>query len=283
MNIVSSEDAVADSIDAVFAVTGEIPLIQSINVKDGIRTVFNGLVDRQTQEVTESGTLLTVRGRSMECVLLDNEALPQTYCMPSMPLLMKHHFNALGFKEYRGSREAFSGQIDIAKGMSEWAVLSTFCEQFLGCKPKIDKNGIIDVTGEECSEKIYISSDKCLSLKKIFDRSSLISNIYARTYTGGTYEMPLENPLAKRLGVTRIRYVNSVDSKSGTVLTAKNIIAKSQNQYQRCEIDYAARILCEMGSELLIDGKKENLRVYELHYTLDRNGEHTKLYAEVKR
>ena len=28
---------------------------------------------------------------------------------------------------------------------------------------------------------------------------------------------------------------------------------------------------------------KENLRVYELHYTLDRNGEHTKLYAEVKR
>ena len=226
VNIVSSEDAPADSLYAVFAVSGAVPVLEGIEVLEGSERIFRGKIDSQTIEKNNKGLLLTVKARSIECVLLDNEALPQTYCMPSMPLLMKRHFEPLGFYDFVGTEKAFNGELNITKGMSEWGVLSAFCRHFMNTVPRIDRNGAINITGEESKEIVYLSSDRCLSVKNTLTRSNLISDIYARTYTAGGYEMPLENEFAKSLGVKRIRYVNSIDSESRTVLSTKEMITK---------------------------------------------------------
>ncbi|MBQ3929289.1 MAG: hypothetical protein II711_04270, partial [Clostridia bacterium] len=126
------------------------------------------------------------------------------------------------------------------------------------------------------------SSRQCLSVRKTLNRSSVISDIYARTYRNGGYEMPLVNPSAHRLGIHRKRYVNSVDSKSRTVLSAKELLQKSNRQYEQWELEYSGCILCERGAKLILDGKDQHLRVRELHYYFDQNGEKTKIFAEVR-
>lgn len=282
VNIVSSEDAPANSLYAVFTVSGFVPVLDRIDVFNGSERIFFGKVDSQTTEKNKNGQLLTIKARSMECVLLDNEALPQTYCMPSMPLLMKRHFEPLGFDSFIGTAKAFSGELTITKGMSEWGVLSAFCRHFMNTVPKMDSNGVINITGDESSEVVYLSSDRCISVKSTLDRSSLISEIYARTYTAGGYEMPLENDFARQLGVKKIRYVNSIDSESRTVLSTREIIKKSNQKYERIEIEYVGCILCERGAKLVLDNNDRNIRVREIHYTLDSNGERTKIYSEVR-
>lgn len=276
----SSDDAPADSLNVTFAVSGNIPEIATVTVENGNERLFSGIVDTQTEEESPDGILLTISARSLECILLDNEALPQTYCMPSMPLIVERHLAPLGFTEYIGERKSFSGEMIISKGMSEWAVLETFCRRFLETKPKIDCYGVIDITGSESDEIIYLSESRCISKKHILDRSKLISEIDARTYIAGGYEMTLENKNAKALGVRRKRYVNSIDSESRTVLSARKIISESNNSYEQIVADFSGCILCSVDAKAVLDKENKIFRVKRTEYSLNSNGEKTRLYME---
>ena len=285
VNFVSSDDAPADSLTVVFAVNESVYPVVSIIVENSGERIFSGLVDTQTEQQTSGGVLLTLTARSLECILLDNEALPQTYCMPSMPLIFKRHLEPLGFKEYIGTNKAFNGEMTISKGMSEWAVLEMFCKRFLKIKPKIDSFGVIDISGKENDEVVYISNsgkNRCISKKHILKRSSLISDIIARTCISGGYEMPLKNDFAQKLKVHRRRYVNSIDSESRSVLDAKKILENSVRNYEQFVLECNGCILCGTGATVILDDNREKLRVNEIHYNLNSDGETTTLYAEVK-
>ena len=285
VSYVSSEDAPADSLTVVFAVNESIYPIVSIIVENEGKRIFSGLVDSQTEQQTSEGVLLTITARSLECILLDNEALPQTYCMPSMPLIFKRHLEVLGFKKYIGTDKAFNGEMIISKGMSEWSVLEMFCRRFLKTVPKIDCFGVIDVSGKENDEVVYISDsgkNRCISKKRILNRSCLVSDILARTCISGGYEMPLENTFAQQLGVKRRRYVNSIDSESRSVLDTKKILENSVRNYEQFVLKYSGCILCGTGATVVLQDSGRKLRVKEIHYNLNSNGETTTIYAEAK-
>ena len=96
-----TEDGVpADSLRAVFSVYGNVTALYSAEVYNAQEMLFFGYIDEQTTEWGENGTILTISARSMAAILLDNEARPQTYIKPSMPLLMQRHFTPLGFEKY---------------------------------------------------------------------------------------------------------------------------------------------------------------------------------------
>ena len=78
MTVISSSGAPADSFSGVFAVSGRIPEILSVKVMNGIEIVFFGYVDEQTEITEAGGTFLEIKARSIESILLDNEASPQT-------------------------------------------------------------------------------------------------------------------------------------------------------------------------------------------------------------
>ncbi len=278
VSFISSENAPADRLTAVFAVKGRIPVLHSIDVYDGREKIFTGLVDSQTDECTKNGVLLTVSARSLECILLDNEAMPQTYCMPSMPLLMKRHFAPLGFEKFIGTNKAFNGEITISKGMSEWSVLKSFCESFVGTYPRITKDGAIDISGG-AKQEIRISRDRIISLKHSLKNSALISHAVARTHTGGVYSMPLVSRLAEKASVKRKRYINSIDGKSRTVLSAKRLMERSEQQYEQITADCCGCIICDVGTVLTLEKDRKKYIVSEINYMLGSDGEHTVIYA----
>ncbi len=281
VSLVSSQDAPADSLTAVFAVSGRIPALRSAEVlRDGER-VFFGYIDEQSEELNDNGRFLTVSARSLAAVLLDNEACPQIYCSPSMPLLMKRHFAPLGFKDYIGADKAFNGQLVITKGMSEWAVLRSFCEYFTGTAPRIKADGVIDISGEENSGTVYLSPDKTFMIKRELKNKALVSRIWARTRAAGDYSLPVDSKRAAQAGVTRIRYFNAADSRSGTVLTAEKMIKKADKSCERLTVGYAGCMLCETGARLIMSGDRRIYGITGIVYILDSSGERTTIYAEV--
>lgn len=277
LRLESAAEAPADILTVVLAAEGTVPPVGMAEVYDREECVFRGPADVQTEELSERGTLLTVTARSMASVLLDSEARPQVYCMPSMSLLMERHFIPLGFKEYTGDDLVFTGELNISKGMSEWSVLKTFCES-AGAVPAVSRDGVIDITGGAASE-IFISRSRVLSVKRRLERKALVSELYARTSIGGGYDMKLESSLADRHGVKRTRFINSVESSRRTVLTAEKLMKQADSGYETLIIDCGGRLLCAPGDRLTLEGMSGGFRVRELMYELGASGEHTVIRA----
>ena len=273
----ASEDAPADRLTAMFAVRGSVPVLRTAEMWEGERCVFRGPVDTQTEEQNREGLLLTVSARSLAGVLLDQEALPQTYCMPSMSLLMQRHFAPLGFS-YQGEDLVWRGEMTVSKGMSEWTVLKSFCGFFEGLVPRITPEGEILLVPKE-PDTVVLGRKKLLSVRHCLNSRVLVSEVRARTCIDGGYEMKLPSALAQACGVKRVRYVNSIDSKSRTVLTAGELLRRAEDSYEQLVLDYGGRLLCEPGCRLLAEGQRGSFLIRELNYTLDSTGENTVIRA----
>ncbi len=282
MSIVSSEDAPADSFRAVFAVSGKIPELYSVRVLDGGEVVFFGFVDEQTETVADKGILLEISARGPESVLLDNEAMPQTYCMPTMKILFERHFEPLGFKGVVGGERAFPGDLVISKGMSEWQVLSNYCEKFCKSRPVVRSDLVIETGENSQPDTIYLGENSSIiKISRTISRNAPVSDIYVRTYFAGGYEMYVGNETAKKHRIQRKRYFNCADSKYRSVLYADNIIKNSNGKYERYTIDLSGILGCKVGDTLMVRNRRGKMKIDELHYILDGSGEHTRIYAEV--
>ncbi len=275
-----SEEAPADRLAVVFAVSGTVPLLTSVEVCDGDERVFFGYVDEQIEEEGDGGRFLSVTARSLAAVLLDNEAAPQTYCMPSMPLLMQRHFRPLGFTAFVGNAQAYSGELVVTKGMSEWSVLQQFCRYFTRTKPKIRRDGVIDISGTAPQEMLVLPQEKLLMCRHEYRPRVLFSEIWARTRIGGGYEMPFAGEKAKALGVQRRRYVNTAGTREQTPLSVQEMLTATEAAYERLVVTYSGFLRAEPDTGLQLVGHPEQYRIRELHYALDKTGERTVLYAE---
>lgn len=281
--IIFSEDAPADSLSVVFSVTGKIPVLTSVKVENAGELIFQGIIDEQTETLSENGMLLEIKARSLAALLLDNEACPQIYYSPSFDLLMKRHFNRLGFYQYIGKDNKHNGELHITKGMSEWQVLKNYCQYFLNTSPVITKDGMINISGNHTQEVTYIQNFRRTLISLIHKRkpSVLLSDVYARTYMAGGYEMYLPVKKAEELEIKRRRYIDSVNSSSRTVQSALNILEKSERNYEEYITESAGCMICEVGSQILIEELNLCLRAKEIIYTLNTKGEKTKIRAEV--
>ena len=283
VSLSSSLSAPADSLRAVFAVEGEVPALYSIEALDGDETVFSGRIDQQAEEFSGKGRFLTVYARSAAAVLLDNEARPQTYMCPSMRFLMKRHFEPLGFDRFVGPDKVFTGQFTVAKGMSEWAVLEKFAKIFLNTEPRIDMTGAIDVSGREGDGELFLPAQSLVSFRRELKNSSLISEIRARALPDRGYDMEFGSELAKSCRVGRIRYVNAVEGRSGSITGVRRLLEKSDAAYERITAECCGRAKCSVGDVLTTGLSSMRYRIRELNYTLDSRGERTRIYAEVKK
>lgn len=94
--------------------------------------------------------------------------------------------------------------------------------------------------------------------------------------------MALENDFAKKLGVNRRRYVNTIDSESRSVLDTKKILDKSVRNYEQFVLECNGCILCGTGAAVILEDDNKKLRVNEIHYNLNSEGETTTLYTEAE-
>lgn len=275
-----SDSAPADSLKAVFVVSGDMPALCSVEVRRGTELLFEGMLDEQSEELSASGRKLTLNARSRAAVLLDNEARPQLYCCPSMPLLIKRHFAPLGFRYFRGTDRVFCGQLSVSKGMSEWAVLERFC-RFLGnVRPRVDRNGVIDITGKEPEETLMPAPEAVLSVRHVRRNRVLISELRARTYLGGEYEMPFREQIAASMGIRRRRYLNLADGRGKTAEDAEEMMKKCRRAYETVITECAGCFWCETGGRLQLYGEQKGRRIKRLVYTSDEKGERTIIETE---
>ena len=278
VTLIREKNVPADSLDVLFLSGINGIEYAEIAVFDGAKCVFRGIVDEQVETISESGIILEINARSLAALLLDNEAMPQSCCLPDMQLFMERNFSRLGFKEYIGNDKPKSGSMSIAKGESEWSVLEKYCRKFLDTYPRVNEDGVIDISENEGETTVLTNEGehKIISLSRVRKRCELISEYRVRTLRGNGYEMIINNENAERLGVDSVRYLNAVDNGGVGIASCYQNIKESNELYDTLNLTISGRVLVNIGDWIVLpDYKLGNLRVNKLRYEADGDNELT--------
>lgn len=181
-------------------------------VRRGTEQVFSGFCDQQTAREDQGGRTFTVQARSRGALVLDNEALPQTYYDITTGELFRRHLRPYGFTRLDVPREVKLGIFTVPKGMSEWEVFSAFCFQAYGREPIVGAGDTVIVQARETSPAAVITNRpgrsglRYLSAEDILRRASVVSEMLMRDKQGN-YSRLLENPFGNPWQVQRRRYI----------------------------------------------------------------------------
>lgn len=270
------KEAVADALTLVLACDVCNRDFAFVCVEHDGKVIFKGIVDEQTETQTAAAVLVEIVARSMAAVLLDNEALPQIYHKPSMDEIFRRHIQPLGFESYIGKNGILNGELSITKGLSVWRVLQMFQSSCGGAEPKVRMDGTIDVSDNREEQTVILSPKIMVERSHTKKRYSVISKVCTRGRSGAGYEIAEENPLAKKLNICRIRYLNAANTVSRSVNSGASLIAQGNRAYEYTKMRCVGCLLYPLGTKIIAEGQKDGI-LTALTYRKTMNGETTDL------
>lgn len=265
-------DAPADLLRARFPADKLWDELKEAELWEGGRLVFRGLVDEQDTELSSSGLTVELVCRSLEALLLDNEALPETITSPSLPLLEKKLLSPLGLILGEGDRERKRGRLTVKKGKSCWGVLADFCAGFLGTVPSVDPEGKVRCDGGKGGS---LELGEVLSAKIKGLPCKEIGQVWLQSCRG-TYDTLYRG---KRPEILRRRYVSMESGKD-----PKKLLAQGEQDSFLLTVTCAGALWPPRGALASVTvpgaGRFENCPVRSALYLRDRSGERTRFTLE---
>lgn len=253
---------------------------ESVDVFDGDKVIFTGQIDEIITIKDGDGVITKITARSIAGQLLDNEAEPLTYVNPDAEFIFNRHLKPFGINCFEADSTPFYGSLSISKGMTHWQVFYNYCINRYGCKPRITGDGQAYFKGFESDKTVIFSESGTpyYSLKENLKRYKLISEVKLKLsqYKGYTGSIKNTNPECEN--ISRVRYVNTVSDKTN-LHTADNIITQSNSDSYSITLECHGCHIGILGGKAEIHddilGRKENLIIRKIKYTLGRNGENT--------
>ncbi len=271
------EDAPADGFIGVFPLEKSIGNITGIRVYDKKQQMcFDGIVDEQKEGCAEERKL-TLIARSRAALLLDNEAMPQTYNMPSLKTIFTRHVQPYGFQNYIGENRAFSGELMITKGMSEWQAAEKFCTCFLKVKPRIF-GGVFDASGKKPQGKIIfdnVGGTRYSSITIENQYYHLLSELMVKLGESGVYCLAAQDVRAASLGVQRRRYLSNGSKNADKLIS--DAARKAFRAIVTCPWEFTASLLTGAVVRDATLGEMSDLYISEIAYSLDSSGESSRI------
>lgn len=109
-------------------------------------TRFRGVIDEWSAVCGAEGAVLTVEGRGMAALLLDNEAEAVTYQRAALSEILKDHAAVCGVAwEPRGEVYG-TGEYAVASGSSRWKAIEGFVRR-CGLTPYFTREGVLCLRG----------------------------------------------------------------------------------------------------------------------------------------
>lgn len=275
----SEEGAPADSLEARF------PAFPGVGTLCGVRCygddgalLFDGIVDEQAGEETAAGAVAELSARSRAALLLDNEARPQTYYMPSLKLLFERHAAPYGFTGYLGRDEVFGGAYTVEKGMSEWQALEGFCKKYLGVSP-VARGAVLDASGAGQAGQMAFSNAggvPFLEMRTAWKDVYRLSELRMRSGGQGNYTAVLQDADALARGVKRRRFLSGADAER-----AERLLEQVRKKAFAVQVTCPGAVCPLVGTTARVDGR-EGLYVSAWDYVLSGAGETCKVTLRQK-
>lgn len=273
-----SEETPVDDVNLIFIYPGKIGELKSITIRDDENDIiFEGIIDEQRLIVSGSGVFLKLYARSRAAYLVDNQAMPRVYTLPSLSIIFDKHVRPYGFNNILYSGDVCLSTFNVIKGMSEWDVLNSFCNLSIGRSPRISKDGIVLTKRLGRDEKVIISNrDDGIPFTDFqyrIKRYEQISEVYARVQKEGAYSERIVDQDAITRGITRKKYINAVNGSGESLNNARKAVALSKKRSKEYKVSVLSDKIPDIGAPAAIYsdtyGNMDNLYISGVKYFLN--------------
>lgn len=140
--------------------------------------MLRGVVDAYEISLSQQGLLLTVEGRGMAALLVDNESEALSYERALLQEILSNHVSPYGI-ETQADRDVSGSAYAVASGSSQWKALQGFTNRFGGFDPYFTREGVL-VAGPLWGSGQTLrldGSSPLLSLRKREERYGVLSEV----------------------------------------------------------------------------------------------------------
>ena len=279
-------DAACDSLSVKFLRDCVIDEIVTVRAYEGDEILFNGYADNQKIKENENGFEIYFFARSSAALLVDNEAEPFTYNMPTAKQLWFTFAKHLGFSCDLPNIQS-NEKYEVSKGTSCYGAISQFVSLVTGERIGITpQNGIILL--EESKDIKKLNSYDILSAQAVINRSEPLSEIcFKKTLSSAGYTLHTKAAVQNERGLSeRKQYLNlsSLPQWQRDYAVLKRLKASFED-YRILEITVSGFLkesLYQRFSYHSAIGEYEDYLLTEKKYVCDGNGDYTKLTLKKK-
>ena len=152
-----------------------------VELYEGQKLVFRGMVDECVQTVSDGGQLLELSGRGMAALLLDNEALPQDYEAATLADIIRDHVAPYGIQVAARPSLPPVSRFSVAAGSSEWSVIYQFAQYYSGITPRFDPTGRLLLEPQPAGDRLLMGDGTAIKKLTLRNRRyGVLSSVWVR-------------------------------------------------------------------------------------------------------
>lgn len=201
--------------------------------ENGDSTVFRGVVDEYIVSMNEKGATVTVNGRSLAALLMDNEVTKTTFFSMTKQYLVDTYVTPYGVGDIAAATLPALTMFPVKAGDSAWSVVKRFCLRSGKTEPRFSADGTL-LLKETAGKTVSLDADKlAVSIKYRDKRYGIISHItVTNRATGGSYTLTNDD-FVQRGGQSR-RYLYT-EKLENVISNPSDVSERFTGEYQiRC-------------------------------------------------
>lgn len=266
-----------------------LPMLSKVNrfkAEHGGEIVFQGVIDEYTINIDESGSTVTVSGRSLAALLLDNEAEAVSYGTVTLDTVLGNHVSPYGIGPAKKKKMPPLYVFTVNSGDSQWSVLKRYCRFSAGIEPRFSKDGTLilnDEAGKTVDLRRYVST---LKTKYVDTRYGNISEVLVKNrVTGANYTVQNTAFINRGGCARRVINVPRTSTYDSMRYTGQYQISEAARDKRYVQITVPSLFAAFPADKVRIDNTALGLggtyKVCASHCFADENGYGTVLNLEV--
>lgn len=246
-----------------------------------------GVVDAYEISLSPQGLLVTVEGRGLAALLLDNESEALTYGRATLDEVLKNHVRPYGIVS--ASPQSLEGAgYAVSSGSSQWKALRSFTHRYGGFEPYFRRDGTL-VTAPMWGSGRLLSVDDgspLLSLCQREQRHGVISEVLIQDKVQGILHRVVNQDFAARGGQRRHVLYMPRSSADQRRYTGEYQIAQSALEQLEIRLELPLLFAASPGDQVALSLKRLGLSgtydVVEARSRMNGSGERTQLTLSVR-
>ena len=257
------------------------------------KTVFYGVVDEYQISVDEKGSTVSINGRSLAALLMDNEVQKNMYYSMSKSKMLEKYVSPCGITNIADSTMSDVLMFSVRDGDSAWSALKRYFLKSSHCLPCFDAVGKLYLTGITGKSLTINADEYAVAMKYKDERYGVISQITViNRSNGGSYT--LKNQAFSDRGGSRKQYyytekfnniLSDGSSITDTKFTGRYQIESSMFGKRCVELTLKRQFPCFPGDTVLLTcsafGINKSCRVIKTHCWADAVSAGTSVTLEV--
>lgn len=281
INFTQTASVACDSLSVKYKSDNVPDEITSIKAYDRGELIFFGYCDNQRISEDKNGYEIFFYARSSACLLVDNEAQPYTYNMPTANQLWFTFARPLGFS-YGLPSISSNNKYEVTKSTSCYGAISRFVSMTTGKYIRVSPNNRISLL-EKSDDIKDLGLRDVISAEAVINRSEPVTRIRFKknSYDPG-YKMNMEAAAQSQyMLIPREKYVNLSSLPAWQrEYSVYQTLKQSYEDYKILNITvkgFLREPLYQRFSYYSALGNYEDYVLSEKEYILDGSGEITKL------